>query len=191
MATRIPCRRPWPLLTLFLFCAGIAPAVAGDRPEFTYRTNATEVRLSFSATDQNHHGVAMLRPSDFAVVDKDIIVRDFQSFTRSDSTKLEIAILFDASESVSPHFRQETADVLNLITQTAGIPDENLSIFSFHGLQPALICAGNCRASHAVVQIPSGRAGGLTPLFDSIVFASDFLSQHGDADAVKVLILFS
>jgi len=191
MATLIPCRRPWPLLSLFLVCAGVAPAVAGDPPEFTYRTNAAEVRLSFSASDQNHHGVANLQPTDLAVVDKDIIVRNFQSFTRSDSTKLEIAILFDASESVSPRFRQETADVLNLITQTAGIPDENLSMFSFHGLQPALLCAGNCRASRAAEQIPSGRPGGLTPLFDAIVFASDFLSRRGDAHTEKVLIVFS
>jgi len=192
MAIPIPCRRRWRLLSLFLFCAGIAPAIAGDPAEFTYRTNTAEVRLSFSATDQNNHGVATLQPNDFAVVDKDIIVRNFQSFTRSDWTKLEIAILLDASESVTPRFRQETADVLNLVSQTAGIPDENLFMLSFHGLQPALLCAGNCRASRVAEQLPAGRAGGLTPLFDTIVFASDFLSQRGgDAHAERVLIIFS
>src|ERR1019366_8542767 len=77
-----------------------------------------------------------------AVVDKDVIVRKFESFTRSDWTKLEIAILIDASESVTPRFRHEIADVLDLISQTAGILDENLSMFSFHGLEPALLCAG-------------------------------------------------
>jgi VWFA-related protein len=191
MATPLPIRRFYPLGSLLLVCAGIAPAVAGDPPEFTYRTDAAEVRLSFSATDQNHHGVATLQPTDLAVVDKDIIVRNFQSFTRSDWTKLEIAILLDSSESVTPRFRQETADVLNLISQTAGIPDENLSLFSFHGLQPTLLCAGNCRASRAAEQIPAAGAGGLTPLFDTIVFAADFLSQRGDTHAEKVLIVFS
>jgi len=169
----------------------MAPASAGNPREFTYRTDAAEVRLTFSASDQSHHGVANLQPSDFAVVDKDIIVRNFQSFTRTDSTKLEIAILFDASGSVSPHFRQETADVLNLIAQTAGIPDENLSMFSFQEMQPALLCAGNCRALRAAGQLPTGRAAGLTPLFDAIVFASDYLSRRGDAHAEKVLIVFS
>ena len=71
--------------------------MGGDRPEFTYRTNTTEVRLNFSAMDQNNHGVATLQANDFAVVDKDVIVRNFQSFTRSDWTKLEIAILVDTS----------------------------------------------------------------------------------------------
>ena len=191
MAIPVPSRRLWPFLSLLLFCAGISPAIAGDPAEYTYRTNATEVRLSFSAMDQNNHGVATLQPSDFAVVDKDVIVRNFQSFTRSDWTKLEIAILRRRQRIRHAAFRQEIADVLNLVSQTAGIPDENLAMFSFQGTQPALLCAGDCRASHAAERLPARRAGGLTPLFDTIVFASDFLSQRGDAHAEKVLIVFS
>jgi hypothetical protein len=69
--------------------------------------------------DQNNRGVATLQASDFAVVDKDVIVRNFQSFTRTDWTKLQIAILVDGSESVRPRFRQEIADILELMSQTA------------------------------------------------------------------------
>src|ERR1022692_1215873 len=180
MATLVPHRRPWPLCSLLLCCAGISPAIAGDPAEFTYRTNATEVRLSFSATDQNHHGVATLQASDFAVVDKDVIVRDFQSFTRSDWTKLEIAILIDSSKSVTPRLRREMTDVMELLSQTAGVPDENLSLFYFEGSQPALLCAGDCRARHSAEMLPAVPARGLTPLFDTIVFAADFLTRHGD-----------
>jgi VWFA-related protein len=191
MATVVPNRHVRPLIAVLAFFAGISPAVAGDPPAYTYRTSANEVRLYFSATDQNNHGVATLQASDFAVVDKEVIVRNFQSFTRSNWTKLEIAILVDASESVTPHFRQELGDVLNLVSQTAGIPDENLSMFSFHGMEPALLCAGNCRSTGTAERLPAGRVGGLTPLFDSIVFASQFLSKQGDAHAQKVLIVFS
>jgi VWFA-related protein len=191
MATAVPNRHIRLLIAVLAFLGGLAPAVAGDPPEYTYRTNANEVRLYFSATDQNNHGVATLQASDFAVVDKEVIVHNFQSFTRSDWTKLEIAILIDASESVTPGFRRELVDVLDLASQTAGIPDENLSMFSFHGMQPTLLCAGNCRTAGTAERLPAGRAGGLTPLYDSIVFASDFLAEHGDAHAQKVLILFS
>ncbi len=191
MAITVSHRRPWPLLSLLLFCAGISPATAGGPADFTYRTNASEVRLNFSALDQNHHGVATLQASDFAVVDKDVIVRNFESFIRSDWTRLEIAILVDTSESVTPRFRQEMADSLNLVSKTVGIPDENLSIFSFDGVQPAMLCAGDCRASRAAERLPAARAGGLTPLFDTIIFAAEFLSQHGDARAQKVVIVFS
>ncbi|MGA2345690.1 MAG: VWA domain-containing protein [Candidatus Sulfotelmatobacter sp.] len=198
MATSLPGRRPRSLLglVLLLFCSGATTGWAGDPADFTFRAKVTEVRISFSATDQNNHGVATLQASDFAVVDKDVIIRNFQSFTRSDWTKFEIAILADASESVTPRFRQEMAELLELVSQTAGVPDagvpdENLSIFTFHGVEPVLLCAGDCRTSHAAEQLPAAGARGLTPLYDSILFAANFLSRHGDANAGKVLIVFS
>ena len=191
MAIRLSWRRSWPLLLLLLFCAGIPRAIAADPADFTYRTKATEVRLSFSATDQNNHGVATLQASDFAVVDKDVIVRNFQSFTRSEGTKLEIAILFDTSGSLAPHLRQEMAEVVELMSETAGVPDENLSIVSFDGSKPALLCAGDCRASHAADRIPATSARGLTPLFDAIAFTADSLSHRGDAQSERVLIVLS
>jgi VWFA-related protein len=186
-------------MAMVLFCAGLSEGVAtdpeSDPAEYTYRSKAAEVRLNFSAMDQNNHGIATLQASDFAVVDKDVIVRNYQSFTRADWTKLEIGILVDGSESVAPHFRQEIADILDLVSQTAGVPDENLSMFSFDvardGSGPALICAGNCRATHAAEHLPVTRAHGLTPLFDTINFAADFLAHHGDPQAEKVLIVFS
>jgi VWFA-related protein len=68
----------------------------------------------------------------------------------------------------------------------------NVSIFSFQGLRPALLCAGDCRATNAAAnRLSAARAQGLTPLYDAIVFASDFLSQHGDPHAQKALIVFS
>jgi VWFA-related protein len=195
MAILVSRRRRWPLLAVVLFCAGLSEGVATD-PErdpadYTYRTNTTEVRLNFSAMDQNNHGVATLQASDFAIVDKDVIVRNYQSFTRSDWTKLEIGILVDGSESVAPHFRQEMADILDLVSQTAGVPDENLSMFSFDGSRPALLCAADCRSSHTAERLPVTHAHGLTPLFDTIVVASDFLAHHGDPQAEKILIVFS
>jgi VWFA-related protein len=190
MAILVPCRRRWTLLAVVLLGSGLSRGVAGDPAEYTFRTTTSEVRMNFSAMDQNNHGVATLQASDFAVVDKDVIVRNFQSFTRSDWTKLQIAIVVDASESVRPRFRQEMADIVELVSQTAGVPEDNLSIFSFEGPHPFLLCTGDCRATHAVERLP-GQAGGLTPLFDTIVFAADFLAQHGDSRAQKVLIVLS
>lgn len=190
MATSMTGRRLGPLAVLLLLGSGLAAAPA-DPPDLTYRTHAHEVRLAFSVTDQNNHGVATLQPGDFAVVDTDFIVRNFQSFTHSDSTKLEIAILADGSQSMAPQFRQEVSDLVDLVAQTAGIPEKNLSTFSFSGSQPKLLCAGDCRTSRAAEQLPPPGNGDLTPLFDSVVYASDFLSQHADRDAQKILIVLS
>jgi VWFA-related protein len=174
-----------------LVCSGFAPGAPGDAPEATYRANVAEVRLIFSATDQNNHGVATLHEGDFAVVDRDIVVRNFQSFARSGWTKLDVAVLMDISESVTPRLRQEIADVLGMISPTSGIPEEGFSLVSFHGVEPSLMCAGNCLASRALDGLPAVKAGGLTPLFDSVVFAADLLAQRGDPDTRKILILFS
>ena len=190
MARILSRQQPW-LATSLLLLWTVISGRAGDRAEYTYRSHATEVRLTFSAVDQNDHGVATLEANDFVVIDKDFIVRNFQSFTRSDWTRLEIAILVDSSESVTPHFSEEIADLLQTIEQTAGVPDENLAIISFRGHQPALICSEDCRASHAATQLAAARPSGITPLFDTVAFASDFLAQHSDAKTQKVLILFS
>jgi Ca-activated chloride channel family protein len=184
-------RRWWPVSLFLLVCSGLALGAPGDTPEVTYRANVTEVRLTFSATDQNNHGVATLQASDFAVVDRDIIVRNFQSFTRTGWTKLHVIVLIDTSESVAPRLRQEITNTLRVISPDAGIPEEDFSLVSFHGTEPSLICAGNCRASRTLDRLPTVEAGGLTPLFDSLVFAADLLAPRGDPDARKVLILFS
>jgi VWFA-related protein len=191
MARILSCRLRWLAILLLSFCTVVSPGRAGDHPDYTYRSNASEVRLTFSVVDQNDHGIATLQASDFAIVDKDFIVRNFQSFTRSDWTKLEIGILLDSSESVTPQFRCEMADAIDLIEQTAGVPDENLAMFSFDGHKPELLCAADCRASGAAQQLSTARPGGLTPLFDTVVFASDFLAQHSDAQTEKVLIVLS
>jgi VWFA-related protein len=149
------------------------------------------VRLTFSATDQNDHGVATLNAADFAVVDTGFIVRDFQSFTRSDYSKLEIAIFIDSSESVNSHLNQQIADTLKLLSRTTGVPEENISLISFRDSKPVLLCSGDCRGSDAAERLPSSKGAGLTPLYDAIIFASEFLSEHADAQTEKALILFS
>jgi VWFA-related protein len=192
MARVLSCRRVARLfLVLLLSSASSRAIVGGDQPTFTFHANSNEVRLKFSVTDQSEHGVATLQRSDFVVVDRDMVVRNFESFARSDWTKLEIAILLDSSESVTPRFRQEIGDAISLLSQSWGIPDENLSIFSFRDSQPVLVCAGDCRASHAADRLPTAQAGGLTPLFDAIIVAADSLAQRGDSHVEKVLVIFS
>ena len=191
MAIPLPARRAWPILLLIMFWVGISLAVSGDPPDLTYRTSTSEVRLTFSATDQTDHGVATLKAADFAVIDTGFIVRDFQSFTRSDYSKLEIAILIDSSESVSSHLGKEIADTLELLSQTAGVPEDNISLISFRDSKAALLCSGDCRRSQTAEKLTTAKGAGLTPLYDAIIFASEFVSEHADAQTEKALILFS
>ncbi len=157
----------------------------------TLRSNATEVRMTFSTTDQNGRVTATILPSDFAIVDGDMVVRDFRSFARSAYTRLDVAVLIDASESITPQFRQELANVVQLIGEADGVPDESFSVLSFRDLKPAVVCEGNCRALNSSAQFPVIESGGLTPLYDSIVFAAQKLGHDNDPLVRRILILFS
>ena len=94
-----------------LLCSAWAQT-ADTTAELTFRSEVTEVRVSFSTTDQKNRTVATVQPSDFAIVDQDRVVRDFRSFTRSEYTRLDVTVLVDASESIAPRFQQELSDVI-------------------------------------------------------------------------------
>ena len=154
------------------------------------------MQLTFSATDQNDRIVATLNASDFAVVDKDLIVRNFRSFRRAEYTRLDVAILLDNSTSIAPRFQQEIAQTLNLLSETSGVPEESISIVSFNGAQPAVICQGNCREEQAAKLVSASAQGAMTPLFDSLAFTAELLAptpglQMPDSKVRKVVIVIS
>jgi len=167
------------------------------RPAATFRTGTAEVRITFSTTDQNDRVMATVQASDFAIVDRDLVVREFRSFTRSEYTRLNIIFLVDNSASVTPQFRQEVANVLQVIGETSGVPEQDISVISFRELKPTVVCSGNCRTSDALAKFFALKDGGLTPLYDSTVFASGYLAdRHDEADSStgkvrRILIVFS
>jgi Ca-activated chloride channel homolog len=166
------------------------------RSDAIFRADASEVRIAFSTTDQNNQVMATVQPSDFAIVDRDMVVRDFRSFARSEYTRLNIALLVDTSASITPQLYQELTNVVQMVARAQNVPDENFSIVSFRDLKPTVVCEANCRASSADASLPVLKSGGLTPLYDTIVFASHMLgrdmSGHDDArHARKILIVFS
>ena len=59
---------------------------SNDPAETTFRSEVTEVRVTFSTTDQANRVIANVQASDFAIVDQDRVVRDFRSFYRSEYT---------------------------------------------------------------------------------------------------------
>lgn len=184
------------LLNLFFitfFCAFFGKTVCLSQSESLYHASADEVRVSFSALDSKHNGIPALEKTDFAVVDSGVVVREFQSLEHEDWFGFELGILMDSSDSVRPQWRQAMNDDLDLIAQTMQVDDPNLSVFSFHNSKPVLLCSGDCRpfSAHDTEGTRGARSGNLTPLFDTIVFASQFLARRGDARTERVLIVLS
>jgi Ca-activated chloride channel homolog len=174
----------------FVVCGGFAQT-APIPADFTVRSSVSEVRVTFSTTDQNNRVMATIQPSDFAVVDQDMVVREFRSFSRSDYTRLDVAVLVDMSGSITPQFRQELTNVVQLIAQDNGVPDESFSVISFRDLKPTVVCDGNCRVLNTAARFSAVSSGGQTPLYDSIVFASHMLARRNDSPTRKIVILFS
>jgi VWFA-related protein len=188
-----------------LFAKGGAPQIGSTEivsteigaaaSDVTLRSDVTEVQMAFSATDKNNHAVATMQPSDLAIVDRDVVVRDFPSFTRAAYTRLDVAVLVDASESINPQFREVLANVVQVIETTGGVPEESFSVIAFRDLKPLVICKGNCRSVSIDQSFQKVGSGGFTPLYDSIVFTADMLGDsernRSEGHGKKVLILFS
>lgn len=157
----------------------------------TFHSNVSEVRVTFFATDGDGQPVEHLTKADFAVVDNEMVVRNFRSFTQSEETSVDVVALLDVSESVAPRFRAVMSDVLQLVSREQSIPDDNVAVVSFGGLHPAILCESSCRTLDAANKMLAVRNSGLTPLYDALVFGADFVAQHRRAGVRPVLILFS
>ncbi len=198
----------WTLLLLFAHLAGAATAEDRDGPSNlpTFRSTVSEVRVTFFVTDENNRPVEAVTKSDFAVVDNEWVVRNFRSFMHSDESSLEVVVLVDLSESVAPRVRTEISDVLELVAREQSIASDNISVVSFGGtlaahggVRPAVLCTSGCHASDDVARLLAAKSGGATPLFDALILAADFISNHpratggGDVrgNVRPVLLLFS
>jgi len=168
-------------------------ALYDSAPEPTFRSAVSEVRVTFFATDESNHALQTLTTSDFAIVDNEKVVRNFRSLTRSDQASLDVVVLVDLSESVASNSRVAMSSVLQLVAREQSIADGNIAVLSFGGtpgqsskpasetLRPAFLCSSGCRGSDSVAKLQAAKGGGLTPLFDALIFAADFISKHGPA----------
>jgi Ca-activated chloride channel family protein len=183
-------RQSWSLAVLIaVFPCLLCARADNDTSGITYRTGTSEVRVSFFATDEDNRLVQAIDRSDFAVVDGDIVIRDFRSLTRSDETKLDVVVLVDASESVAPRFHAIVEQVLRLISRNHS--GDDLSIITFSGLRPAVLCSTNCGGADTGSKVRTLTPAGATPLFDSLVFSARYVSDRHTPGVRQVLILLS
>ncbi len=194
----IRCNRPSRVLVLLFLVATLSPPDhlfalpsnnENESADVTYHSTVSEVRLVFFATDEHNHNVQQLQKGDFAVVDDERVIREFRSFTRSASVKLDVVVMIDSSESVLPHLQQVTADVARLIFQSPWNSGDLISVMSFSGMEAHLICAENCRTSFRVDQVVP--TGGATPLLDAVSLATSLLIRRRQQDVWPVILLFS
>jgi Ca-activated chloride channel family protein len=177
------------LLAAIVLCS--FPLDAADETGYTIRTGVNEVRLAFAATDRQGHVIKTLRPSDVAVADNGSIIRHFRSFRPTSETPLDLVILLDASDSVASQLPSEVAEVQSFVERSTWGERDRVSILSFGGLRPQLLCARNCKAQGARLKLSNLRATGATPLYDALFEAAELLKESRDPEARRAMILFS
>jgi len=159
--------------------------------EITYHASTSEVRLTFFTTDERNSTIQTVSKNDFAVVDGDMIVRNFRSLTRSGETALDVIVLVDASGSVASRLPSMMNDVARLVGQTNTGGNIHVSVLAFGGLQTSVLCSLDCGSADATRKMLELRAGGPTPLYDALAYSADFFSDRGMVDARRVVVLFS
>jgi len=180
------------LIALFVAVApASSPLYAADQTGYTIRASANEVRLAFAASDRQGHAVKTLSSSDIAVADNGLIIRQFRSFRPTSESPLDLVILLDASDSVASEIPEEIEAVRDFVGHSTWKEQDRVSILSFGGVRPQLLCARNCNAESAGVRLSSLRANGLTPLYDALFQASEMLKQTRDPESRPAMILFS
>jgi len=177
-------------ILLVVPCLALASNVP-DVPTATYRSSASEVRITFFATDQNNRPVSDIREEDFAIVDDGMVIRNFRSLARSDETALDLVVLLDTSESVAPRFRETIREVRDLVAHSQFASEDNVSLVAFGGLRPVVICRGNCHDAEAEQKLLSVRAAGPTPLFDALSDGANLFTSRQTPGARPILVLFS
>jgi len=183
--------KSWPFAVLLsIFPCVFKASSNSGAPPVTYRTGSSEVRVTFFATDENDRLVDPLGKDDFAVVDSGMVIRDFRSLTRSNETALDVAVLADASESVAPRFPAVTERVLRLVHLGCQSDGDNVSVVTFSGLRPQLLCTRDCGAT-AERKLRAIKAAGATPLFDALTYTARIIASRHAPEVRPVLILFS
>jgi Ca-activated chloride channel family protein len=177
-------------VALFVFPCVFFASNPSDAP-ISYRTGASEVRITFFATDDHNQPVPNIGRDDFAIVDNEVVLRDFRSLNPSNETPLDIVLLVDASGSVAPQFHAVITDILDLASMTAAVPGDQMSLITFAGSQPALLCHGDCSVAVLEEKFAEVKPSGLTPLFDALDYSARYLSSRHAPGTQQVLILLS
>lgn len=185
-------RQGWSFAVVLAFfpCLFYASNTSDD-PLTTYRTGTSEVRISFFATDEHNHPVRDLGKDDFAVVDGDLVIRDFRSLVRASDTALDLVLLVDDSESVALRFQEVQQDILKLISSESLSANDRVSVVTFAGMRPAIFCLHDCGAPAIRQRLLAAKAQGATPLFDAVNYTARLVTSQRAPAARPVVILFS
>ena len=176
---------PWARCQQLLYAANTRPALDAG---VTFRSNAEEVRLTFTVTDQYRQPVTGLKPDQVVVFDGSEPANP-TDFRADSELPLHLALLVDRSDSLSKYLTQEQRVAAQLATSLLR-PEDQAFVAGFGTtmapLEPLTADGG------AVGRVMDHRAKAeLTALFDALMQCAKEFPRSEERLERRAIILLS
>jgi Ca-activated chloride channel family protein len=145
-------------------------------PITTISKDVNEVNLAFTVTD--HHGrfISNLHPEDFRLLDNQLAPQRFTIFQQRSDLPLHLAVLIDASASVTHRFKREQGAALAFIKKILRPGKDEAMVIAFND-RVTMIQNLTGRTDSVSSAIAKVRPEGNTALYDAIIYAADQLHR--------------
>ena len=102
-------------------------------PGYTFRHDVPEVRLQFTAADEQGRLINNLSPDSVRVFDDQTLVPRFEEFERDDKLPLHLGLVVDTSDSVRRVLAQEKAAATNFLDRVMRPESDTAFVMAFGG----------------------------------------------------------
>ena len=145
-------------------------------PITTISKDVNEVNLAFTVTD--HHGrfISNLQPEDFRLLDNRLAPQRFTLFQQRSDLPLHLAVLIDASASVTHRFKREQEAASAFIRKILRPGKDEAMVIAFNDRVTMIqnLTGRTANVSNAIAKV---RPEGNTALYDAIIYAADQLHR--------------
>lgn len=160
-----------------------------DQSVFTMRAMVSEVHLIFTVTDKHGRYIKDLKQDDVKILDDKKPPEEILSFSSETDLPLQVALLIDASESVTSRFKFEQEAATEFLKQTIRRKYDQAFVIGFD-LTPRVTQDFTDDTEKLSVGIRSLRPGTLTAMYDALYYAChDKLLKQPQAGPVRRAII--
>jgi len=157
-------------------------------PITTISKEVNEVNLAFTVTDHHGHFISDLRAEDFRLLDNQLAPGHFTFFQQRSDLPLHLAVLIDASASVTHRFKTEQNAALAFVRKTLRAGKDEATVIAFNDRVTMIqdLTGETASVSRAIARV---NPGGSTALYDAIIYAADKLRRIPESGITRRAIV--
>ena len=157
-------------------------------PITTIFKEVNEVNLAFTVIDHQGRFISNLRPEDFHLFDNQLTPPHFTFFQQRSDLPLHLAVMIDASASVTHRFKTEQHAALAFIKKILRPGKDEAMVIAFND-RVTLIQNLTSQAANVSKAMAKVSPEGNTALYDAIIFAADQLHRIPESGITRRAIV--